>query len=107
MRSENAIEVQNLSKVFTLRQARVDENDVASNEHWALKDISFEIKKGESVGIVDSNESGKSTLLQMLAGITKPSLGTVEIQGQVASILDIIAGFHPELSGRENVFLNG
>ncbi len=107
MRSENAIEVQNLSKVFTLRQARVDENGVASNEHWALKDVSFEIKKGESVGIIGPNGSGKSTLLQILAGVTKPTSGKVSIRGKVASILDIGAGFHPELSGRENVFLNG
>lgn len=107
MNNNFAIEVANLSKVFTLRQAGVDENGVASSEHWALKDLTFEIKKGESVGIIGPNGSGKSTLLKILAGVTKPTSGSVKIKGKVASILDIGAGFHPELSGKENVFLNG
>jgi lipopolysaccharide transport system ATP-binding protein len=107
MNTDTAIKVTNLSKVYTLRHPRTDENGVETNEHWALKDVSFEIKKGESVGIIGPNGSGKSTLLKILAGVTKPSSGTVEIRGKVASILDIGAGFHPELSGRENVFLNG
>ncbi len=107
MKSDIAIQVENLSKVFHLRQPRVDENGNESHEHWALKDVSFEIKKGESVGIIGPNGSGKSTLLQILAGVTKPTSGKVTIRGKVASILDIGAGFHPELSGRENVYLNG
>lgn len=102
-----AIKVENLSKVFPLRQAQVDNHGNSIHEYWALKDVSFEIKKGESVGIIGPNGSGKSTLLKILAGITKPTSGKVSIRGKVASILDIGAGFHPELSGRENVYLNG
>ncbi len=107
MNNDIAIKVENISKVFPLRQARKDENGSLVHEHWALKDISFEIKKGESVGIIGPNGSGKSTLLKILAGVIKPTSGKITIQGKVASILDIGAGFHPELSGRENVFLNG
>lgn len=107
MNNDIAIKVENLSKVFSLRQSQIDEDGNAISEHWALKDVSFEIKKGESVGIIGPNGSGKSTLLKILAGVTKPTLGKVQIRGKVASVLDIGAGFHPELSGRENVFLNG
>ncbi|TXI85346.1 MAG: ATP-binding cassette domain-containing protein [Crocinitomicaceae bacterium] len=107
MDGELAIEVLNVSKVYPLRQAKIDEQGNRSHEHHALKDISFRIKKGESVGIIGHNGSGKSTLLKILAGVTKPTSGSVKIRGRVASILDIGAGFHPELSGRENVFLNG
>lgn len=107
MNEDTAIKVENLSKVFHLRQLQKDEDGNLVREHWALKDISFEIKKGESVGIIGPNGSGKSTLLKILAGVTKPTSGSISIRGKVASILDIGAGFHPELSGRENVFLNG
>lgn len=102
-----AIKVEQVSKVFSLRQSTTDAQGNVKTEHWALKDVSFEIKKGESVGIIGPNGSGKSTLLKLLAGITKPTSGSVTIRGKVASILDIGAGFHPELSGRENVYLNG
>lgn len=107
MKSDTAILVENVSKIYQLRKSRLDDDGVVSFEHWALKDVSFEIKKGESVGIIGPNGSGKSTLLKILAGVTKPTSGKVSIRGKVASILDIGAGFHPELSGRENVFLNG
>ncbi len=107
MDSNVAIKVENLSKLYTLRESSIGIDGQSTNELWALKDVSFEIKKGESVGIIGPNGSGKSTLLKILAGITKPTSGKVTIKGKVASILDIGAGFHPELSGRENIFLNG
>mgnify|MGYP003407114986 FL=1 len=102
-----AIKVQNIGKKYILNQPIVDNDGNNTKEFWALENITFEIKKGESVGIIGTNGSGKSTLLKILAGVTKPSCGNATIKGRVASILDIGAGFHPELSGKENIFLNG
>jgi homopolymeric O-antigen transport system ATP-binding protein len=76
-------------------------------ELWALKDVSFELRQGDILGIVGSNGAGKSTLLKILGRITEPSRGRVRIKGRVASLLEVGTGFHPELSGRENIFLNG
>jgi len=98
-----AIKVTQLSKVYS----RPDSETGKKISFNALKDVNFELPKGEVLGIVGKNGSGKSTLLRILSGITKPSEGHVEITGTVASILDIGTGFHPDLSGRKNVYLRG
>ena len=83
------------------------ERKAGQNRFWALDDVSFEVKHGEAVGIIGRNGAGKSTLLKILSRITSPTRGRVDIYGRVGSLLEVGTGFHPELTGRENIFLNG
>jgi len=107
-----AIKLSNISKKYILHHEKptLVENIFSfrrKEEIWALKDINLEIKKGEKIGIIGDNGSGKTTLLKIISGITIPTTGKIEINGRVAGLIDLEAGFHPELTGEENIFLNG
>jgi len=116
----SAIELANVSKVYrkysgrqfaTLKSALLKRSllsDLRPNEAFlALKDVSFSVAKGSTVGVIGRNGSGKSTALKLVAGITKPTSGTVRVDGRISALIELGAGFHPEISGRENVFING
>jgi ABC-type polysaccharide/polyol phosphate transport system ATPase subunit len=113
----NAIEVHNMTKVFRVLHREPSLKSAAMKwvrfklphreEFVALRDISFQIPKGQTVGVVGRNGSGKSTLLSLMARIYRPTQGTIQVHGRVATLLELGAGFHPEFTGYENVFLNG
>ncbi len=86
---------------------RASENALKPKEFWALRDLSFEVVRGEALGVIGHNGAGKSTLLKLLSGIMKPTSGSITINGKLSALIEVGAGFHDDLTGRENVFLNG
>lgn len=117
MSNDVIIKAENVSVKFNLSSEKFDsfkeyviksiKRQVSYDEFWALQDVSFEVKKGESLGLIGLNGSGKSTMLKTIAGVLKPTKGSVEIYGNIAPLIELGAGFDYDLTARENVFLNG
>ena len=111
------IKVDNVSMMFNLSSEKIDsikeyiikmfKRQIHFQEFWALNDVSFELEKGDSLGIIGLNGSGKSTLLKIISGILKPTKGSVKTVGSIAPLIELGAGFDPDLSARENIYLNG
>ena len=119
-RAKPAIELANVTKIYrryggrqfsTLKSALLQRSilrDLKPSETFpALRDVSFAVTPGQTFGVIGRNGSGKSTALKLVAGITKPTSGTVSVRGRISALIELGAGFHPEISGRENVFING
>ncbi|MDA8208522.1 MAG: ABC transporter ATP-binding protein [Actinomycetota bacterium] len=110
----NAIEIDDVSKIFRLYQEKysslkervIKAGKIPYQEFWALKDINISVEEGTSIGLLGHNGSGKSTLLKCIAGIIQPTKGEIRVKGRVSAMLEVGAGFHPELSGRDNIFLS-
>jgi lipopolysaccharide transport system ATP-binding protein len=105
-----AIKLTNISKKYILHHEKptfVESLFKRKEEFWALKSITFAVKKGDKLGVIGANGAGKSTLLKIITGITVPTTGEVEICGRIASLIDLEAGFEPDLTGEENIFING
>src|ERR1035438_1561103 len=113
--SECSVDVRGVSKRFrlvhgkhnSLKERVIHRERVTHEYFWALKDVSIEVKEGETLGILGRNGSGKSTLLKCICGVLQPTSGEVAVRGKLAGLLELGAGFQPDLSGRENIYLNG
>ncbi|MBN9621141.1 MAG: ABC transporter ATP-binding protein, partial [Actinobacteria bacterium] len=114
MSGTTVVRVENASKRFVIRKEKSLKERVVNagrsrrhkDDFWALRDVSFEIASGSTVGLIGANGSGKSTLLKLIGGIIQPTTGTVTRRGRLAALIELGAGFHPDLTGRENIFLN-